>query len=66
MAEQTVIPYGFERHLQRVTFDETVEQVTAALKKEGFGVFALVDNPKLLPVVEEADRRIQRVLASLN
>jgi uncharacterized protein (DUF302 family) len=66
LAEQTVIPYGFERRLQRATFDETVEQVTAALKKEGFGVFALVDNPKLLPVVEEADRRIQRVLASLN
>jgi uncharacterized protein (DUF302 family) len=136
LAEQTVIPYGFERRLQRATFDETVEQVTAALKKEGFGVlttidvkdtlkkklnadfrpyvilgacnpvlahqaltaepqiglllpcnvvvqeapeggilvsiaapramFTLVDNPKLLPVVEEADRRIQRVLASLN
>lgn len=29
-------------------------------------MFTLVDNPKLSPVVEEADRRIQRVLASLN
>lgn len=136
MTEQTVIPYGFERRLQGATFDQAVEQVTAALKKEGFGVlttidvkdtlkkkldadfrpyvilgacnpvlahqalttepqiglllpcnvvvqeepeggilvsiaapramFTLVDNPKLLPVVEEADRRIQRVLASLN
>jgi uncharacterized protein (DUF302 family) len=129
-------PYGFERHFARATFDEALEKVTAALKREGFGVltqidvketlkkkldvdfrryvilgacnpplahkalsaeaqiglllpcnvvvqeaseggvtvsiadpramFSLVNNPRLTPVVEEADQRLRRVIASLD
>lgn len=127
--------YGFERRLERATFDEALEKVTAALKREGFGIltqidvqdtlkkkldvdfrryiilgacnpplahkalsaepqiglllpcnvvvqeapeggvvvsiadpramFTLVENPALTPVVEEADQRLRRVIASL-
>ena len=128
--------YGFERHLAQATFDEALEKVTAALKREGFGVltqidvketlkkkldvdfrryvilgacnpplahralsaepqiglllpcnvvvqeasgggvtvsiadpramFSLVNNPRLTPVVEEADQRLRRVITSLD
>jgi uncharacterized protein (DUF302 family) len=127
--------YGFSRRLPQRSFDEAVEQVTAALKQEGFGVltaidvqdtlrkklsvefpryailgacnptlahralraepaiglllpcnvvvqeepgggssvyvadpramFSLVNNPALVPVVEEADQRLRRVVAAL-
>ena len=128
--------YGFERHLQRTTFEDALERVTAALKQEGFGVltqidvkdtlkkkldvdfrryiilgacnpvlahkalaaesqiglllpcnvvvqeapdggaivsiadpramFSLVNNPHLMPVVDDADQRLRRVIASLD
>jgi uncharacterized protein (DUF302 family) len=126
--------YGFARRIPAVDLAQAVEQVTAALKQEGFGVlttidvrdtlakklsvdfrpyvilgacnpqlahqalsgepqiglllpcnvvvqqdadgvevsiadpramFALVDNPAILPVADEADQRLRRVMASL-
>lgn len=127
--------YGFERHLEHATVDEALERVTAALKREGFGIltqidvkdtlkkkldvefrrylilgacnpslahkalstdpqiglllpcnvvvqeateggvivsiadpramFTVVDNPALEPIVDEADQRLRRVMASL-
>ena len=137
MTEKTDIScsYGFERRLQQVTFDQAIDKVTSALKREGFGIltqidvketlkkkldvnfrpylilgtcnpvlahkaltaepqiglllpcnvvvqdgpagsilvsiadpramFTIVDNPDLAPVVEEADQRLRRVIASL-
>jgi uncharacterized protein (DUF302 family) len=128
-------PLGFERHLERITFEEARERVSAALKEEGFGVlteidvkdtlkkkinvefrryvilgacnpklahralevdpqvglllpcnvvlqdsadggvdvsvidpramFTLSENPALLPIVDEADQRLRRVIAAL-
>jgi uncharacterized protein (DUF302 family) len=138
MTQETGVscPYGFERHLAHATFNDALEKVTAALKREGFGVltqidvketlkkkldvdfrryvilgacnpplahkaltadpqiglllpcnvvvqdaaeggaivsiadpramFTIVDNPALAPIVEEADQRLRRVIASLD
>ncbi len=136
MTQKTGCSYAMERRLEHATFEGAVEQVTEALKREGFGVltqidvketlkkkldvdfrryvilgacnptlahkaltaepqiglllpcnvvvqeqpphggvlvsiadpramFTLVDNPALTPVVEEADQRLRRVIASL-
>ena len=33
MISENSCTYGFERHLQRATFEEALEKVTAALKR---------------------------------
>ena len=98
MISESSCSYGFERHLQRATFEEALEEVTAALKQEGFGIltqiglllpcnvvvqeasgggvtvsiadpramFSLVNNPRLIPVVDDTDQRLRRVIASLD
>ena len=136
MTAENSCTYGFERHLQRASFEEALEKVTTALKREGFGIltqidvkdtlkkkldvdfrryiilgacnpplahkdlsaepqiglllpcnvvvqeaseggvtvsiadpramFSLVNNPRLIPVVEDADQRLRRVIASLD
>jgi uncharacterized protein (DUF302 family) len=136
MSSENSCTYGFERQLQRATFEGALEKVTAALKLEGFGIltridvkdtlkkkldvdfrpyvilgacnptlahkslsaepqiglllpcnvvvqeasdggvtvsiadpramFSLVNNPRLAPVVEDADQRLRRVIASLD
>jgi uncharacterized protein (DUF302 family) len=35
--------YGFEKRLRGATFEEAVAKVTAALKREGFGVLTEID-----------------------
>ncbi len=35
--------YGFDKWLQRTTFEQAVEKVTGALKNEGFGVLTEID-----------------------
>ena len=136
MTSENSCTYGFERHLQRTSFEEALEKVTTALKREGFGIltqidvkdtlkkkldvdfrryiilgacnpplahkalsaepqiglllpcnvvvqeaseggvtvsiadpraiFSLVNNPRLIPVVDDADQRLRRVIASLD
>jgi uncharacterized protein (DUF302 family) len=136
MTSENSCTYGFERHLQRTSFEEALEKVTTALKREGFGIltqidvkdtlkkkldvdfrryiilgacnpplahkalsaepqiglllpcnvvvqeaseggvtvsiadpramFSLVNNPRLIPVVDDADQRLRRVFASLD
>ena len=66
MIEQAVVPYGFERRLRRATFDQTVEQVTAALKKEGFGVLTQIDVKDALKNALNADFRPYVILGACN
>ena len=126
MTQQTTTScsYGFERHLPHATFYQALEEVTAALKQEGFGIltqidvkdtlkkgacnpplahkaltaepqiglllpcnvvvqdavdggvtvsitdpramFSLVNNPRLTPIVDDADQRLRRVIAALD
>jgi uncharacterized protein (DUF302 family) len=136
MISENRCAYGFERHLRHATFEQALENVTIALKREGFGIltqidvkdtlkkkldvdfrryiilgacnpplahkalsaepqiglllpcnvvvqeaseggvtvsiadpramFSLVNNPRLSPVVEDADQRLRRVIASLD
>lgn len=39
----TDLRYGFEKRLPGKTFEEAIEQTTAALKAEGFGVLTEID-----------------------
>ncbi|MDA8089264.1 MAG: DUF302 domain-containing protein [Nitrospiraceae bacterium] len=57
--------YYFSKHLN-VSFDEAVEKVTAALKKEGFGVLTEIDVHKALKEKIGVDFRKYRILGACN
>ena len=66
MAEPRGVPYGFEQRLPGTTFDAAVERITAALQKEGFGVLTKIDvKDTLTSIVDDAERRLRRVMAAL-
>jgi uncharacterized protein (DUF302 family) len=57
--------YGFERHLQR-TFEDALENVTAALKQEGFGILTQIDVKDTLKKKLDVDFRRYVILGACN
>jgi len=68
MSQKTSIgcPYGFERHLGRVTFDEALEHVIGALKTEGFGVLTRIDIQDTFKKKLDVDFRRYVILGACN
>ena len=68
MTQKTVssCPYGFERHLAQATFDDALEKVTAALKREGFGVLTQIDVKETLKKKLDVDFRRYIILGACN
>ncbi len=60
------VPYGFERHLAHATFEEAVEKVTVALKREGFGVLTQIDVKDTLKKKLDVDFRRYMILGACN
>jgi uncharacterized protein (DUF302 family) len=58
--------YGMHRTLPGVTFDEAIEVVTDALKKEGFGVLTKIDVAETLKTKIGADFRPYVILGACN
>ncbi len=58
--------YGFERRLADTTFDQAVENVTAALKSEGFGVLTEIDVRATLRKKLDVDFRRYVILGACN
>jgi uncharacterized protein (DUF302 family) len=58
--------YGFERRLEGVSFEQVLERVTAALKKEGFGVLTEIDVKATLKKKLDVDFRRYVILGACN
>ena len=58
--------YGFEQHLEHATVDEAVERVTAALKREGFGVLTHIDVKDTLKKKLDVEFRRYVILGACN
>lgn len=58
--------YGFGARIEGTTFDRAVEQVTAALKHEGFGVLTEIDVQATLKKKLDADFRRYVILGACN
>jgi uncharacterized protein (DUF302 family) len=65
MTLENSCPYGFERHLQR-TFEDALENVTAALKQEGFGILTQIDVKDTLKKKLDVDFRRYVILGACN
>jgi uncharacterized protein (DUF302 family) len=66
MISENSCTYGFERHLQHATFEEGLEMVTAALKREGFGVLTQIDVKDTLKKKLDVDFRRYVILGACN
>ena len=58
--------YGFEKKLERTTFENAVEQVTGALKAEGFGILTEIDVKATLKKKLDVDFRRYLILGACN
>jgi uncharacterized protein (DUF302 family) len=58
--------YYFNKVLKGKSFDEAIEQVTAELKKEGFGVLTEIDVKKTLKDKIDVDFKKYRILGACN
>jgi uncharacterized protein (DUF302 family) len=59
-------PYGFARHFEHMTFEGALEAVTAALKREGFGVLTQIDVKDTLKRKLDVDFRRYVILGACN
>jgi uncharacterized protein (DUF302 family) len=66
MVSNNSCAYGFERHLEGATFDETLDKVTAALKQEGFGILTQIDVKGTLKQKLDVDFRRYVILGACN
>ena len=66
MSSENSCTYGFERHLDHVTFEEALERVTAGLKREGFGILTQIDVKDTLKKKLEVDFRRYTILGACN
>lgn len=58
--------YGFEKRLPGKTFEQALEQVTAALKNEGFGVLTEINVQETLKKKIGVDFRRYAILGACN
>ena len=58
--------YYFNKVLKGKSFDEAIEQVTAELKKEGFGVLTEIDVQKTLKNKIDVDFKKYKILGACN
>ncbi|OZV67981.1 DUF302 domain-containing protein [Winogradskyella aurantia] len=58
--------YYFNKVLKGKSFDEAIDQVTAELKKEGFGVLTEIDVKKTLKDKIDVDFKKYRILGACN
>ena len=58
--------YYFNKVLKSKSFDEAIEQVTAELKKEGFGVLTEIDIKKTLKNKIDVDFKKYTILGACN
>ena len=66
MISENSCAYGFERHLQHATFEEALEKVTIALKREGFGILTQIDVKDTLKKKLDVDFRRYIILGACN
>jgi uncharacterized protein (DUF302 family) len=66
MISENSCAYGFERHLQHATFEEALEKVTSALKREGFGILTQIDVKDTLKKKLDVDFRRYVILGACN
>lgn len=62
----TEASYGYTKNLGRVSFDEAVENVTSALKTQGFGVLTEIDVKGTLKKKLDVDFRQYKILGACN
>lgn len=58
--------YYFNKILKNKSFDQAIEQVTAELKKEGFGVLTEIDVKKTLKTKIDVDFKRYTILGACN
>jgi len=58
--------YYFTKTLQNTSFDQAIEQVTAELKKEGFGVLTEIDVKETFKKKIDVDFRKYKILGACN
>ena len=58
--------YGITRSLGKVSFEDALDRVTAALSKEGFGVLTEIDVKATLKKKLDVDFRKYRILGACN
>jgi uncharacterized protein (DUF302 family) len=61
-----IMNYYFSKKLKSKNFDEAVEQVTAELKKEGFGVLTQIDVQETLKNKIDVDFKKYKILGACN
>jgi uncharacterized protein (DUF302 family) len=62
----STLTYGFEKTLPKTSYDDAVNQVTEALKKEGFGVLTEIDVKATLKKKIDVDFRRYIILGACN
>ena len=62
----TIMSYYFNKTLTGRSFDQAIELVTAALKKEGFGVLTEIDVQQTLKNKIDVDFKKYKILSCSN